>query len=78
MAVPKTLSEKASVAARLASWSYIDDPKVRRKLVKQLLNCNNTLIAINNAECMIVKADKQLWIAFRGTQPNQLNDLKAA
>jgi len=79
MAVPKTLSERASVAARLASWSYIDDTVIRDKLIKAEIDKKATskLISINSAECLITKLDSQLWIAFRGTQPNQLNDLKA-
>ena len=74
---PKTLSEKAMTAAFLASWSYLDNDEARNLRTKNLLNCNNNLIAINNAECMIVKTSTQLWIAFRGTQPTQLNDIKA-
>ena len=79
MSQPKTLSDKAALAARLASWSYIDDDNTRSLLVKKELTqrTSSKLIAINNAECLIVKADSQLWIAFRGTQPTQLNDIKA-
>jgi len=79
MAVPKTLSEKASIAARLASWSYMDDAESRNKLISTEIykKATSKLISINSAECLITKLDSQLWIAFRGTQPNQLNDLKA-
>tara|TARA_R100000541_G_scaffold8519_2_gene16106 strand:+ start:4762 stop:5544 length:783 start_codon:yes stop_codon:yes gene_type:complete len=79
MAIPKSLSEKAAVAARLASWSYMDDAKERSALIKKEIapHAKSDLISINNAECLITKLNGQLWIAFRGTQPNQLNDLKA-
>ena len=79
MAIPTTLSAKASVAARLASWSYMDDAESRTKLIRTEIykKATSKLISINSAECLITKIDSQLWIAFRGTQPNQLNDLKA-
>tara|TARA_R110000764_G_scaffold22158_1_gene55532 strand:+ start:722 stop:1504 length:783 start_codon:yes stop_codon:yes gene_type:complete len=79
MAIPKSLSEKAAVAARLASWSYIDDNDTRVELIKKEIagDAKSKLISINSAECLITRAGDQLWIAFRGTQPNQLNDIKA-
>ncbi len=79
MASPKSLSEKAAVAARLASWSYIDDSAQRDELIKNEIHkdAKSKLTSINNAECLVTRFDDQLWIAFRGTQPNQLNDLKA-
>jgi len=79
MAIPKSLSEKAAVAARLASWSYIDDNDTRVELIKKEIagDAKSRLISINSAECLITRAGDQLWIAFRGTQPNQLNDIKA-
>tara|TARA_R110000764_G_scaffold34854_6_gene77799 strand:- start:1939 stop:2721 length:783 start_codon:yes stop_codon:yes gene_type:complete len=79
MAIPKTLSDRACAAARLASWSYIDDTEVRDQLIEKHFGkkIKSRLISINSAECLITRLDSQLWIAFRGTQPNQLNDLKA-
>ena len=79
MAIPKTLSDRACAAARLASWSYIDDAEVRDQLIENHFGkkIKSRLISINSAECLITRLDSQLWIAFRGTQPNQLNDLKA-
>ena len=79
MTIPKTLSDRACAAARLASWSYIDDTEVRDQLIEKHFGkkIKSRLISINSAECLITRLDSQLWIAFRGTQPNQLNDLKA-
>ncbi len=77
---PQTLSERACLAARLASWSYMSSEE-SSVLIKNHFNkkpsIKSKLIAINNAECLIVTLQKQLWIAFRGTQPTQLNDIKA-
>ena len=79
MSSPKSLSEKAAVAARLASWSYMDDAAERDELIRKeiYVAAKSRLISINNAECLITRLSDPLWIAFRGTQPNQLNDLKA-
>jgi len=34
MAIPKTHSDRACAAARLAAWSYIDDKEARDQLIQ--------------------------------------------
>jgi len=34
MAIPKTQSDRACAAARLAAWSYIDDKEARDQLIQ--------------------------------------------
>ena len=79
MPIPRTQSDRACAAARLAAWSYIDDKEARDELIQNEFGkkIKSRLISINNAECLITRMNGQLWIAFRGTQPNQLNDIKA-
>ena len=50
MAIPTTLSAKASVAARLASWSYMDDAESRTKLIRTEIykKATSKLISINS------------------------------
>ena len=79
MAIPKTHSDRACAAARLAAWSYIDDKEARDELIQNEFDkkIKSRLISINSAECLITRMNGKLWIAFRAYANNRKESLNS-
>ena len=62
--------------AQLSALSYrTAGPAVQA--AKKLGFTSAKLVSNDGAEMLVVKNKTQLWFAFRGTQPSQLNDVLA-
>jgi triacylglycerol lipase len=68
--------EKALVAAQLAAYAYMNE-KPATTAAKKLGFTSVKLVANDGAEMLVVKNSKELWFAFRGTEPSKLNDVLA-
>ena len=71
-----TIWERAEMAAKLSAIAYMD-PKSADAACKQLGFANGKIISKNGAEVLIAIDKNDLWVAFRGTEPNKLNDVMA-
>ena len=67
--------EQAEFAALLSQIAYAEQSK--SSLIVKKLGYTSNLIANNGAEVLVVKNRKELWFAFRGTEPTKLNDVMA-
>jgi len=68
--------DNALVAAELAAIAYMDE-KPAIAAAKKLGFTSVNLVANDGAEMLVCKSAKELWFAFRGTEPAKLNDVLA-
>ncbi len=69
--------DDALTAARLSALAYKQNENVIIAEAKKLGFLNAKLISKDGAEVIVVKNRRQLWFAFRGTEPSKLNDVLA-
>lgn len=68
--------EKALIAAKLAAIAYMNE-KPAITAAKKLGFTSARLVSNDGAEMLVAKNSKELWFAFRGTEPSKLNDVLA-
>ena len=66
------MTNKTEAAAYLAQSAYLD-----AEALKSLDGYKGKLIDRNGAQVLVAKSKKELWFAFRGTEPTKLNDIAA-
>ena len=71
-----TVWERAEVAAKLSAIAYMN-PKPADTACKKLGFGSGKIISRDGAEVLVAKDRNDLWFAFRGTEPNRLNDVMA-
>ena len=69
------MRNKAGFAALLARAAYFDAAKSKDACTWH--GYSSKLISHNGAEVLVVKNSKELWFAFRGTEPTKFNDVMA-
>lgn len=68
--------DKPLLGAQLSAIAYKNEaPAITA--AKKLGFRTAKLVSIDGAEMLVAKSTKELWIAFRGTEPSQLNDVLA-
>jgi triacylglycerol lipase len=68
--------DKPLLGAQLSAIAYKNEaPAITA--AKKLGFRTVKLVSIDGAEMLVAKSTKELWIAFRGTEPSQLNDVLA-
>ena len=68
--------DKALIGAQLSAIAYMNE-KPATTAAKKLGFTSVKLVENDGAEMLVCKSSKELWFAFRGTEPNQLNDVLA-
>ena len=68
--------DKALIGAQLSAIAYMNE-KPAITAAKKLGFTSVKLVENDGAEMLVCKSPKELWFAFRGTEPNQLNDVLA-
>lgn len=71
-----TVWERAEMAAKLSAIAYMDEESANNAC-KRLGFAHGKIISRNGAEVLVATEKNDLWIAFRGTEPNKLNDVMA-
>ena len=71
-----TVWERSLIAAKLSAIAYMNE-KPAATAAKKLGFTSVRLISRDGAEVLVAKDRTDLWFAFRGTQPNKLNDVMA-
>ena len=67
--------DKALVAAQLSAIAYM--PEDKAVVAAKRLGFTAKLVSNDGAEMIVCKNAKELWFAFRGTEPSKLNDVMA-
>ena len=68
--------DNALIAAQLSAIAYMKE-KPAITAAKKLGFTSVNLVANDGAEMLVCKNSKELWFAFRGTEPSKLNDVLA-
>ena len=68
--------DRGVIAAKLSAIAYMNE-KPAITAAKKLGFPWAKLISRDGAEVLVAKDRNDLWFAFRGTQPNKLNDVMA-
>lgn len=67
--------DNCHIAAKLSAIAYMDAKKA--PVAAKKLGYNAKLVSIDGAEMLVAKGKRDLWFAFRGTEPAVLNDVLA-
>jgi len=70
------LQNKPHLMATLSAAAY-KSPKSATKVFQRYGFANNRFIDIDGAQCYIIWDNEDMIIAFRGTEPKQMSDVKA-
>lgn len=68
--------DKALIGAQLSAIAYMNE-KPAMTAAKKLGFTSAKLVENDGAEMLVCKSSKELWFAFRGTEPSKLNDVMA-
>ena len=68
--------EKALIGAQLSAIAYMNE-KPAMTAAKKIGFTSVRLVSNDGAEMIVCKNSKELWFAFRGTEPSKLNDVLA-
>jgi len=71
-----TIWERAEIAAQLSAIAYMN-PKPADTACKKLGFTSGKIISRDGAEVLVATTKNDIWFAFRGTEPNKLNDVMA-
>ena len=69
------MRNKASFAALLSRAAYFNAEEAKKACTWH--GYSSKLISRHGAEVLVVKNSKELWLAFRGTEPTKINDVMA-
>jgi triacylglycerol lipase len=67
--------DRAYRASCLSAYAYATEEQVKKAC--KSIGLTGKLISKNGAEVLVARGGGELWFAFRGTQPDKLNDVMA-